>query len=52
MSALRKDVNHCLQEPFAPFPALLFCLANIDLLGALVAGQVLDRDPTTKKGYQ
>lgn len=49
MSALRKDTNHCLQEPFAPFPAILFCLANIDLLGALAAGQVLDKHPTTKK---
>ncbi|MGC1132370.1 MAG: hypothetical protein WA941_06080 [Nitrososphaeraceae archaeon] len=49
ISALQKDVNHCLQPPYAPFPAILYCLATIDLLGALCAGKVLDWDPTTKK---
>ena len=37
---LQKDVNHCLQPPYAPFPAILYCLATIDLLEALCAGQV------------
>lgn len=38
INALNKDVRHCLQEPFAPFPALLYCFSTIDLLGALYAG--------------
>jgi len=38
IDSLEKDVGHCLQEPFAPFPALLYCFSTIDLLGALLAG--------------
>lgn len=49
INALQKDVNHCLQQPYAPFPAILFCLATIDLLGALCTGQVLTKDPKTGK---
>jgi hypothetical protein len=37
--SLNKDVNHCLQSPYAPFPAILYCLSTVDLLGALYSGQ-------------
>jgi hypothetical protein len=49
ISALQKDVNHCLQPPFAPMPAIIWCLATIDLFGGLVAGQASKKDPTTGK---
>ena len=39
MDSLEKDVIHCSQQPFAPFPAILYCMSTIDLLGALSAGQ-------------
>jgi hypothetical protein len=29
---------HCIQPPYAPFPAILYCVATIDLLGALCYG--------------
>jgi hypothetical protein len=38
LESLEKDVAHCLTDPFAPFPALLYCFATIDLLGALAEG--------------
>jgi len=38
ISALEKDVKHCLKEPYAPFPAILFCFSTVDLLGALSNG--------------
>jgi len=45
VKTLEKDVNHCLLQPSqntpnapAPFPALLYCFATIDLLGALHSG--------------
>ena len=41
MDSLNKDVNHCLQPPFAPMPAILWCFACLDLLAALLAGQAL-----------
>ncbi|MGH9975259.1 MAG: hypothetical protein ACRD8Z_05410, partial [Nitrososphaeraceae archaeon] len=39
IASLEKDVNHCLQSPYAPFPAMLYCFSTIDLLGALYSGQ-------------
>ena len=39
INSLQKDAIHCLQRPYAPFPALLYCLATIDLLGALCYGR-------------
>jgi hypothetical protein len=38
VNSLEKDVRHCLQGELAPFPALLYCFAIIDLLGALMSG--------------
>src|SRR4030065_2663152 len=38
LSALNKDVAHCLKEPFAPFPAIMFCFSTINLFGALYKG--------------
>jgi hypothetical protein len=40
LESLCKDVSHCLKEPFAPFPALLYCFATVDFLAALYAGDV------------
>jgi hypothetical protein len=38
--SLHADVSHCIYvEPYAPFPAILYAMATIDLLGALVAGR-------------
>lgn len=47
IDSLDKDVRHCLQEPFAPFPALLYCFSTIDLLGALYTGDATRNAPTT-----
>lgn len=49
LNALRKDVAHCLVDPYAPFPAILFCLSTVDLLGALAAGDATSGGGTTKK---
>jgi hypothetical protein len=49
INSLNKDVLHCLQAPFAPFPAILYCLSIIDLLGALTAGQGAKKEPSTGK---
>lgn len=49
MDSLEKDVIHCSQQPFAPFPAILYCMSTIDLLGALSAGQAARKDPRTNK---
>ena len=43
MSALDKDIDHCLTAPYAPFPAIIYCLSTIDLLGALYAGQAASK---------
>jgi len=53
IESLDKDVRHCLQEPFAPFPALLYCFSTIDLLGALYAGDATRHAPTVRQstGY-
>jgi hypothetical protein len=40
MRSLNEDVNHCLTAPYAPFPAITFCL-SIDLLGALILDSYL-----------
>lgn len=37
IDSLQKYVMHCLQQPFASFPAILYCVSIIDLLGALCA---------------
>ena len=45
--SLHADVWHCIYaEPYAPFPAILYAMATIDLLEALVAGRV-DRHAKT-----
>jgi hypothetical protein len=49
IESLDKDVRHCLQEPFAPFPALLYCFSTIDLLGALCAGDATRNASTTRQ---
>src|SRR5216683_2948643 len=38
VNSLEKDVRHCMEIPYAPFPAIAYCFATIDLLGALVLG--------------
>jgi hypothetical protein len=38
--SLRKDIDHCNQPPYAPFPAFLYCFSTIDLLGALYQGSM------------
>jgi hypothetical protein len=49
MNSLRKDVLHCLRKPYAPFPALLYCISSMDFLGALFAGQGAKKDSITSK---
>lgn len=50
LESLERDVAYCLKEkPYAPFPALLYCLATIDLLGALAGGQAHKSSPTTQQ---
>jgi hypothetical protein len=41
VNSLNRDVKNCLKNEFepAPFPAILFCFATINLLGALVTGR-------------
>jgi hypothetical protein len=47
MSSLKNDVNHCVKtSPYAPYPALMYCFSNIDLLGVLYAGKA-GRDANT-----
>ena len=47
IASLKKDVDHCLREPYDPFPAILYSLATIEMLGALVKGQVSKNSPTS-----
>jgi hypothetical protein len=47
INSLEKDVNHCLQGQLAPFPALLYCFATVDLLGALFSGQADNKKART-----
>lgn len=48
IESLKKDVNVCLNGA-AVFPALLYCFATIDLLGALYSGNADDNAPTTEQ---
>lgn len=38
LESLQRDVPQCLSGTHAPFPAMLYCFATIDLLGALASG--------------
>lgn len=49
LAALEKDVKHCLKEPYAPFPAIVWCFSTIDLLGALAAGDATKNANTTQQ---
>ena len=50
MSSLENDVNHCIKtKPYAPYPALIYCFSNIDLLGALYAGKAGQNASTTSQ---
>ncbi|MEJ2407506.1 MAG: hypothetical protein P8171_25230 [Candidatus Thiodiazotropha sp.] len=49
VEALQKDVAHCLQEPYAPFPAIVYCFSTVDLLGALYAGDASKKAHTSKQ---
>jgi hypothetical protein len=49
LDALKKDVTHCLQEPHAPFPAIVLCFSTIDFLGALAAGDAKKHRKTTEQ---
>ncbi len=49
LESMKKDVDHCLSGKLAPFPAVLYCLSTLDLLGALYSGQAKKRDPVTHK---
>jgi len=49
INSLEKDVRHCLNTPYAPFPALLYCFATIDLLGSLYYGDATKKADTTKQ---
>ena len=51
MNALRKDVLHCLQPPFAPMPALLWCSSCLNLLGALLKGNSRSYHTDNTKEY-
>jgi hypothetical protein len=49
ISALEKDVKHCIETPpYAPLPAISYCFSTINLLGALSvrkrSGHRLDSD--------
>jgi hypothetical protein len=48
--SLKKDVDHCLREPFAPFPAILYCLSTIELMGALKEGEA-SAHPSKSREY-
>jgi hypothetical protein len=49
IEALEKDVAHCLREPYAPLPAIVYCFATVDLLGALCAGDASRKAPTSQQ---
>lgn len=38
ISSLKKDIDHCLNNPFAPFPAILYCFSTIGFMGELANG--------------
>ena len=47
IEALEKDVAHCLCEPYAPFPAITYCFATVDLMGALCNGDASEKARTS-----
>ena len=47
LTSLKKDVAHCLTDPYAPFPALSYSIATIELLGGLEKGNVTGKDLRT-----
>ncbi len=47
LSSLERDVNHCLTNPYAPFPAMLYCFSIIDLLASLYCGQAHSHSSTS-----
>jgi hypothetical protein len=50
MCSLKNDVSHCVKTaPYAPYPALIYCFSNIDLLGALYAGKDRKNANTTQQ---
>lgn len=50
IESLERDVAYCLKEkPYAPFPALLYCFATVDLLGALAGGNAHRSSPTNQQ---
>jgi hypothetical protein len=50
MNSLKNDVNHCVKiEPYAPYPALIYCFSNIDLLGVLYGGEAGKNANTTQQ---
>lgn len=49
VEALEKDVQHCLREPYAPFPAIVYCFSTIDLLGSLSAGDASPKANTSQQ---
>lgn len=51
LCSLEKDVRLCVQNECA-FPALLYCFATMDLLGALYEGDATGNVRTTKKAKE
>ena len=49
IEALEKDVAHCLREPYAPFPAIIYCFATVELLSALYAGDASKKAHTSQQ---
>jgi len=56
INSLENDVRRCISEsgPYAPapFPALLYCFATIDLLGALYSGNAARNAPTSPQSRE
>lgn len=51
LSALEKDVDHCLSLPLAPLPAIAYCFSTVDLMGALYNGDARKYAPTTNQSF-
>jgi hypothetical protein len=52
MYSLEKDFANCLVHPYAPMPAILWCLTCIDLLGALLTEQASKKIPGTNENVK
>jgi hypothetical protein len=52
INALDKDVRHCLQKPYAPFPAIAYCFATLNLLGALLSGEASRKAPSSEQSIE